>query len=99
MNAPATNLDASTDLEEFEPDLAEGGGRQIGVAQHLGPQHRNYEMGESREPQPELVVSNAKLSATESPTLFATVQNTRGDEDGVLLISPLDFKRVYNLIS
>ena len=55
MDAPAADLDAGTDLEEFEPDLAQGGRSQIGAAQHLGPQNREYEMGESREPEPELV--------------------------------------------
>ena len=42
-------------LKKFEPDRAEGGRGQIGVAQHLGPQHRKHEMIESREPEPELV--------------------------------------------
>src|SRR4030095_8414809 len=55
MNAPTADLDAGTNLEEFEPDLAEGGHGQIGAAQHLGPQHRNHEMSESREPKSELV--------------------------------------------
>src|SRR5258708_23275077 len=55
MNAPTTDLDAGADLEEFEPDLAESGRGQIGATQHLGPQHREHEMGESREPEPELV--------------------------------------------
>jgi len=32
MNAPTTDLDAGTNLEEFEPDLAEGGRGQIGAA-------------------------------------------------------------------
>jgi hypothetical protein len=32
MNAPTTDLNAGTNLEEFEPDLAEGGRGQIGAA-------------------------------------------------------------------
>src|SRR5258705_9440141 len=55
MNASATDLDAGTNLEKLEPDLAEGSRGQIGAPQHLGPQHREHEMGESREPEPELV--------------------------------------------
>jgi len=53
MDAPATDLDAGTDLEEFESDLAEGGRSQIGVAQDpqpagqdLSPHYREHEMGE-----------------------------------------------------
>ena len=42
-------------LKSLKPDLAQGGRSQIGAAQHLGPQHREHEMGESREPKPELV--------------------------------------------
>src|SRR4029077_2527169 len=55
MDAPAADGDAGTNLEEFKPDLAEGGRSQIGAAQHLGPQHREQEMGEGRKPEPELV--------------------------------------------
>src|SRR3977135_599441 len=55
MNAPATDLNAGTDLEGFGPDLAQSGRGQIGATQHLGPQHREHEMSESREPEPELV--------------------------------------------
>jgi len=58
MNTPTTDLYPSSDLEEFETDLANGGLSQICAAQHLGPQHREQKMCKSREPKPQLIRSH-----------------------------------------
>ena len=48
------------DLEELEPDGAAGGGRELGVAQANAAQRLEQNIGEGREPQPELVGADGR---------------------------------------
>ena len=48
------------DLQELEPDGAAGRGRELGVAQAGAAQRVEQDIGERREPQPELIGAHGR---------------------------------------